>query len=237
MKRYKQLFNEDLEHWIDIKFSDIEKLEEGLRLSDLKKHSGISNLTTKFKNIRSKKVGPGNKSSKLVQMKVNKSKGYITFIFSSTPTNKDEILITNPKNNFKPYKKEYSAYTEMVRIKDIFGLLKTKPGFTSYQDLTIEDIKDVLRGADVSVFCDCFSYHWQGFNYYSSLFDASVFPTNIPPTDKTGPNGKVIGWKSRHNAGDSIVCKHLSMILSQSNLFVNNMASMIYKYLQGQKTT
>ena len=220
---WSALKNQLHEHWIDIKFSDIEKLHEGLRFSDLAKHSGLSNFTKKFQKDRQKKVGSANKSAKLLKnLRVNKSKDYIIFTFASEPTNKDDISITKPKS--MKLIKGYTTYVELVKIKDIFKLLKTNPNFKSYKEVTIDDIKEVLKVCDVALWCDCPSDWYQGHSYYRTLFDASVYENNIEP--------KV--WNHKHNE-NNILCKHLDMIMMQISYFRNLMTSMIYKYLQGQK--
>lgn len=107
-------------------------------------------------------------------------------------------------------------------IEDIFKYLKTKPKFKTYKDITVQDIKDAIKVCSVKVWCDCGSQWWQGFAYYLTMFDASLYPCDIEPKR----------WGKPHNHGDSLVCKHLSLILNSISFYIPIMSGMIYKYLQ-----
>jgi hypothetical protein len=213
MKRYKSIYK----HWIAIKF------EEELRFSDFQKHAGISSFTDVFRKDRQHIKGPGNKSAKLVKMIVNKNKDYIKFLWLSEPTYSFDTQVTKPKS-MKPVKD--NLYTEIVLLQDIFKLLKTKPNFKSYQDISLQDIKEAIKSCNVKVTCDCMSQWWQGFSYYLTQLNASVYDCDIAPKR----------WNKPHNSGDGLVCKHLDLIIGQSMAFwIPIMAGMIKKYLNTNK--
>ena len=194
------------------------KLFEDIRLSDLTKHAGISNLTKGFMKDRLSILG-GKKSGTLLKIKVNEDKDYIDFNFVSKPTYDDEEhFITKPDSMALVPSDEYD---QTIRITNFFGLLKTDPNFISYKDTTIDEIKAVVKNADVKVWCDCPSMHWQGMNYVLSQFDGSLHPTTIAPQK----------WNKKHK-DNNLVCKHLDLILSQISFYINPMSSMIYKYLR-----
>lgn len=205
MKRYKSKY--------------IEKFSEELRLSDLKKHAGLSNFTDKWRKDRQKIKGQGSRSAKIKSMKVNRPKDYITFVFTSEPTYTNKAKAVNT-NNFE-INKNVTVYTQQIRILDFFKLAETKPGYKE-KEMTKKEIKEILEVASVQIFCNCPSFHWQGMNHTVSMFDASIYPTNIPPKR----------WDDYHN-DNNFVCKHLDLLISQGlNIFMNNMTSMINKYIK-----
>jgi hypothetical protein len=218
MKRYKPLFHETHEHWIDIKFSDIEKLEEGLRLSDLKKHSGLSALTTKWMKDRKRLKGAGNKSAKLKQLRVSFKNDYITYIFTSEPTYDKVVKVLKPKA-MKPVRG--TIYQQQIRIKDFFKLAATKPNFQKYHELTQQELKEVLSVADLQVYCNDMSWWWQGMAWVLTKFDASIYPCDIEP--------KV--WSHKHN-DFNFLCKHLSLLINSIDFWLNPMTSMINRYIK-----
>jgi len=202
MKRYNSFFN------------------ESLVLSDLKKHAGISDFTKPFMKDRQRIKGVGTKSAKLVKMKVNKKKGWITFVFLSEPTYTFNTKAVQLKTNNKTMKKD-NLYTQEIRILDIFSLLKTDPNFKNFKSVTIDDIKKVLKSADIKVSCDDPSFWWQGDAWTLTQFDASIVPCDIEPKR----------WNKYHNNGDNFLCKHLSLIFNSIDFYIPIMAGMIYKYL------
>jgi len=213
MKRYEQY-----KEWTTINFKEI--LEEELRLSDFQKHAGISDFTKYWKNQRLKKKGGANISARLVKLKVNRKKDYVTFIFYSAPTYSLTGKVTSPKNNME-LKKESPWYTQEIRILDFFKWAKTTPGYTSAKDLTPENLKEIFKVASIQVFCNDPSYHFQGFNWVTSQFDASIYPTDIEPEY----------WRKWHN-DDGFLCKHLSMLFASINFWLSPMASMLSKYFK-----
>jgi hypothetical protein len=197
------------------------KFSENIRLTDLQKHAGASDFTKDWIEIRRKIKGPGNKSAKLKSMRVNRKSDYIIFIFKSKPTYDAISKAVNPST--MEIDRNVREYTQYLKIKDFFKLAETKPGYNK-KEMTRKEIKEILRVADLQVFCDDPSFHWQGDNYIISLFDGSLYPTNIAPEH----------WKGFHN-DDNFLCKHLSMIINSIDFFLNPMSSMINKYLKGNK--
>ena len=196
------------------------KLDENLRLSDFQRHAGLSNFTKKWKDERQKIKGSANISARLVKLKVNKKKDYVTFVFYSAPTHDFTASVTDPKENMK-IKGEHPFYIQEIRILDFYKWAKTTPGYKSAKQLSVKDLKEILKAADIQVWCNDPSFHWQGDNYIVSQFNASIYPTDIPQKKK----------KKFHN-DDNFVCKHLSMIFAQINFFLNNMCSMLNSYLK-----
>jgi hypothetical protein len=194
-------------------------LMEDLGLLDFMKHYGVSDFTKKFLMDRYAKRKPIQSSYKLKSIMVSEQEDYITFVFDSIPTNtNDQVKVSSPPS--MRLSKSAHRYTEYIRVLDFFKLAETKPGYKKYQ-LSMNEVKDIMRAASIQVWCDCPSFHWQGDNYIASMVNASVYPTKIKPRR----------WNLLHN-DDNFVCKHLSVIFSQIKFWINPMASMINKYLK-----
>lgn len=215
MKRY-----EEIKKWI--------VLEEDLTLSDLKKHAGISDFTKPFMKDRRNLKGIGSKSASLIDCIVNKQDNYVKFDFRSSPTYPtQDHKKTIPKQDFKLVKTP--VYIQELMIVGFFDWLEAWDG----DELTKKDMKDILSLNKLKVFCNCPMYHWQSPNYYMSQeFDGSIYPTNIAPTNIKNSNGTIIGWKARHNSGEALVCKHIDLIISSIDFFLNNMVSMLERKLK-----
>lgn len=207
------------------------RLVEELRMVDLMKHAGISNFTKFWRRERNKLKGAESNQAKLVQVRINKKYGYVDFIFLTAGTYTNDVTETLPKRDFA-LKGGVNDYSMIIRVLDFFKWAQTTPGYKAAKKLSPDELKEIFYAANIKVWCSCPSMHWQGFNYYLSLFDASIFPTEIAPTDKKTRNGKTIGWKSRHNAGDGLVCKHLSGLLAGIKFWWNPMSSTLNKALQ-----
>lgn len=203
MKTYKPIFK-------DYTFS----LEEDIRLTDLSKSAGMSLLTRKFRKARNKKLGAENKTAKLFDVVISKKNGYVTFLFYTEPTSEPEnVMVTKPKSmRLVPD----ALYHPRIRILDFFKLAQTKPGYNSSKELSIAELKEIMDVANIQLWCDCPSFHWQGMNYNISMFDGSVYPTNIPPEH----------WNKYHGE-NQLVCKHLGGITNQFKFFLGPMSSML----------
>ncbi len=214
-ERYKQFF---IEKWVTIRLEDV--LEEELRLSDFQKHAGLSDFTTYWKDERQKIKGAGNKSARLVKLKVNTKKDYVTFVFYSSPTYTPTAKVVSPKSNME-LKKESPWYVQEIRILDFFKWARTTPGYKSAKQLTTRELKDIFEAANIQVFCNDPSFHWQSFNWVLSQFQASIHPTDIAPTY----------WNKIHQ-DNGYICKHLSMIFAGIGFWISPMASMLNRYLK-----
>jgi len=198
-----------------------QELQENLRLSDLTKNVGLSDFSAKFAKARRKKKGAGNKSAKLIEMRVNRKKGYITFIFLQEPTDLFDTKVTKPPSmKLVPS----NLYTQQIRILDFFKLLKTNPNFKNFKDVTIDNIKEVIKNADIKCHCDCPAQYWQGNTYNLSVLDGSIYTTNIPPKY----------WNKYHGDGNQIICKHLQLLFNSIFFWLSPMASTVYKYLKNK---
>jgi sortase (surface protein transpeptidase) len=195
------------------------QLHEELKLSDLKKHAGTSEFTNNFRKKRQSIIGSGAQSVKIKQIRVNRKKDYITFVFTSVPTyKKTSYAVAFPNVD---QQKKVRAYTQEIRVLDFFKWAKTKPGYKE-KDMTIPEIKEILNIASIQLSCNCKSFQFQGMNYILTTFDAAIYPETRPPKR----------WNQYHN-DDNFVCKHLGILLTSGlNIYINNMTSMVNSYLQ-----
>jgi len=192
-------------------------LKEDLRLSDLTKHAGVSDLTRTFMKDRQKIKGAGNISAKLKGTKINRTKDYITFIFTSKPTYSSKAQAVNPAT--LQISKTVRQYEQHIRILDFFKLAETKPGYIE-KEMTWKEIKEILQVASIQVFCNDPSFQFQGDNAILTTFNAAIYPEPRMPQR----------WNIYHN-DDNFLCKHLSLIFRSIDFWINPMTSMINKYI------
>jgi len=206
---YKSIYDKN---WIPI------KLDENLRFSDLMQSAGMSDFTKGFRKKRNALGKRENLVAKLKKLKVNRKKDYITFIFKTKPTKLPAGKV-NPNTNFSLSKAR--VYTMEIRILKFFSWLKSATDLSETGEFTYTDLKEILKVADIQVFCTCPSFHWMGMNYHMSMFDASIHPTDIPPNH----------WDKYHNE-DQFLCKHLGGLTNQFKFYLNPMAGLINKYFK-----
>lgn len=213
MKLYKQLIKK---RWLSI------RLEESLRFTDLMKSASMSSLTKKFSKETNKLMGNPTNHTKLIQARVNKNEDYVTFIFATerTPKYKDNFntQVVDPKT-WTMHKD--NLYTIEIRIMDFFALLDTRP---NKEEITNKDIEDVLFNADIKIWSDVPAFQFQGMNYNMTMFDASIYPENRPPSY----------WNKYHNS-DQFLDKHSAGIINSIKYYIPQMRQMIKKYLKGNK--
>lgn len=198
--------------------SIIERLYEDIRLSDLKGHAGISNLTQPFMKDRRKLKGQNTAS--LIDCIINKQENWIEFQFRSGVTYPSEEPHKKVNKDTLELKKNPSkVYLQYIRIMEFFDWLNTAPDLT---EVDRKDIKEILEVSNIKVFCTCPMFQYQGPNWkISSEFDGSIYPTDIPDPV----------WGPRHN-DDALVCKHIDLILSQIEFWYNPLASTLTKKLK-----
>lgn len=221
MERYRRKF-ESIE--IPLEKNYKLKLEEDLHLKDFTKHSGASDFTKDWIEIRRKIVGAGNKSSKLHSIKVNRKKDYIIFIFKSKPTY-DAVADSFDVNSFAKVKK-VRKYTQRIMVLDFFKYLETKPNYED-ANVTWKEIKECLDVCPIKVDCNCMAQTYQGLSYYLTQLDGAIVPNNIRPRV----------WNKYHDINGDVgfLCKHLSLTFSQISFWANPMTSMLNKYLKQKK--
>lgn len=199
-------------------------LKEFITFSDLKGADTLGNVTRRTRRTRNSELGTENRLAKLVDVNIDTVEDHVTFVFktqATTPIYPDDAAFqkTNP-DNFQLQRNPDKEYELYLRVLNFFEWLRgTKP---DTQEITRQDVKDVIQVNNVQVFSTSPSFHWQGMNANLSQLDGSIYPTDIMPTV----------WKDRQGSDDYLLDKHLYGLVRQINFFDNQMASMLTKRLR-----
>lgn len=197
------------------------KLTEALYFKDLVKSAGMSDFTAKFRKERDKVMGRENRLAKLVECNLDKADNSVTFRFLTPATEK-----YSDKHVFKtvdPITKELVAnpsklYTIDWKVLKFFDWINTTP--LDYP-ITRTDLNELFDIAEIQIWSDSPSFHYQSMNYNLSLIGGSMYPTDIAP--------KV--WNSKHGEY-AFTDKHITGILNNQSFYFNQMASMLTKRLK-----
>jgi hypothetical protein len=216
---------------VDLKRESIESvffgsLKEYVTLSNLKTADVISPLTKRTRSQRNRAVGSENRTAKLVDLNIDTVEDHVTFIFKTTATvpiyPEDSTFKQTDIETFELKRNPSKEYDLYIRVLDFFKWFDAQKQEKDISEITTEDIKRVLEVSNVQVFSTSPSFHWQGFSYWLSQLDGSVYPTNIKPKF----------WDTIHGDGDAFLDKHLYGLLRQIAFFRNQMASMLTKRLK-----
>lgn len=211
------------------------KVLSELTLYDLKDKSNISSFTQKWVKDRNRTTGVGNKSIKLVDMFLDEAENSITFQFLAEATElngkkpnkslgdygeyegeKEEVSPTT----FKIEKNPGKVYELQIKILKFFDWLKVFEG----EEITSKELKDILKVSDVQVFSTSPSFNYQGFNYWLTQLDGSIYPQNIKPEV----------WNKIHGDGVAFLDKHLYSLLRSIDFFIPQMAQKLNSKLKSR---
>jgi hypothetical protein len=212
MKKYRRYRN-----WIVFNLKKL--LEEELRLSDLMKSASMSKFTRKFNRETNASMGNSTNHTKLVQVKINRKKDFVTFYFVTerTPKYKDNfnMMVVDPKTFSL---KQDNLYTIELRVLNFFELLNTRP---DHSTITNKDIEEVLFNSDIQMWSDVPAYEFQGCNYNMTMFKAAIYPENRPPAH----------WNKYHNE-DQFLDKHSAGVINSIKFYIPLMRQMIIKQIK-----
>lgn len=201
-------------------------LSEALTIADLADPEAMSGLTRKFRKERTRIMKGENITAKLVDVFVEEGKGTVIFAFLTEATDKYgpdyEYQEVDPEN-LTLRRNTAKVYEITIEVEDFFEWLDTNP---DKNEITRDDIKDILEVSNVKVFSTSPSLHFQGMNFNLSQMDASRYPTSIPPNE----------WGPRHGGiGNYFVDKHMYGLIRQianRGFFMQQMASSVTKKLK-----
>ena len=236
---------------------DQKKLDEFslAKLAKRKEFKLASPTTRHFSTERRGIMGDAPKSTKLISSKFDKNKDYVTFYFLTEATEKygpnHQYKDTNPSMMFaleRDPSATYEIWIRFFRVSQLSKLSKSRQQKKAFNPnsnkqvqgpanrVSIEEIKAWLWDTDFQVWSNSPSFHWQGFNYNLSKLDASIFPTDIAPTNKhLGASGRpVMGWKDVH--GPALIDKHLLDLFTHIKFFINQMAGSLIKQIREPNT-
>jgi hypothetical protein len=186
-------------------------------LYDLKNNSNkASSITTKFRKQRTNLLGPENRTAKLVDVWVEPKNDSITLIFA-TPATKTPAMQTYPSDGYGLHPNLSGKYIICIEIEKFFSWIHTTP---ETQAITVQDIKDTMRVADVKISNTSPAFYWQGHAWDLTQLDAAIYPVSIPPEV----------WGPRHNF--SLLDKHVLGIINQIDFFIPYIANIVTKKLK-----
>jgi hypothetical protein len=199
------------------------RLEE-ITLYDLADAGNISQFTKRYRQSRTRKMG-GNEAqqAKLVDLVIDEANNSITFQFLTevTPYPEDpdhEWFEADPEADWRLKRNRSKVYEIQIQILNFFDWLDTFEG----EEITQKEIKEILEVSDVKISSTSPSFNWQGFAYWLTQIDASIYPQNIEPTR----------WDAYHGDGEAFLDKHTYGIARSIKFFINQMAQKLNSKLQ-----
>lgn len=218
----------ELTRIIDSSMKVTGRLQEFVTFDDLQNDSSATDFTRNTRRQRNQAVGAESRVAELIDVELNPSDDYVTFQFMTEvtePIYPDDYTFqqTNPTNK-NLQRNTGKTYEIELRILEFFSWLDTRPDDAG--DLTSSDIKDVLDTANVQVWSNAPSYHYQGMNFYASQLDASIYPTDIEP--------QFWNQSHLHGSGPYLLDKHLLGLVKAIKFWRQPMASMLTKRLKSR---
>jgi hypothetical protein len=227
--------------------------EFSLRDLSKRKDFDLASATTRwYSKERTSIEGDAPKSTKLIEVKLNKEKNTIECSLLVTATEKygptHIYKSVNPQKDFAIERDPsglYTIYISFLGLNKLYALAKsrqqkkkfnpqdTRKSNTPVNNISIEEIKAFLTDTDFKIFCDDVSWQYQGANYKLSQLGGALWPTNIPPTHKhLGPDGKTrMGWLDIHPM-NSILTKHTLEFFVHIKFFLNQIAGSVLKQIR-----
>ena len=182
-----------------------------LTLADLQDQ--LSNITRNFRKDRNRIKGGESTIAKAIDFERPDR-----FIFLTEPTNSFNTKVVN-SNTFDL--QQSNAYTMELQVLDMQEFKKD-----DYLSLGDQSLREILSDSKIRVWCDCASFHFQGFNYKLSRKNASIHPTQIKPEI----------WGLYH-PGEIVICKHLGGLLNSLMFFVPAMLNKLRSRTLGENLT
>lgn len=210
-------------------------LREFVTLKDLKAPEAMSDFTRNTRAQRKQAMKDDGKGSdeqfyaSLLECEVDEVDDSVTFKFLTEATEpiyppNSKFKQTDPTKNFSLEGNPSKTYEIHIKILEFFTWLKGTRPDDDTSDISRQEIIDVLDVANIQVFSNDPSFHWQGINYFLSQIDGSIYPTNIAP--------KVWNAPHLHGDGQAFVTKHIAGVFNQIGFFEQQMASMLTKRLR-----
>jgi len=207
-----------------------------ISLYDLADAGNASDFTQTWRKDRNRVMGAENITAKLVDCVINEAEGSVTFQFLTSAT---ELGAKAPNDNIGSSYRFYStdkmevdpsslslnrnrAKVYEIQVK-ILGALEWIEAFEG-ESIGQKEMKEILEVSDVQVFSTSPSFQFQGFNYWLTQLDASMYPESRRPQR----------WDAFHGDGEAFLDKHLYGLMRQIKFFINQMAAMLSKKLKSR---
>lgn len=157
----------------------------------------MSAITQKYRKVRQSLKGQESKVAQVVDFKFPG-----TWIFLTEATYRFDTQVVDPRTLSAKFKNS-NVYAPTIEVVDFSKWIDNK-----YLDLGAKELQRIMMEADVRLWCDCPSFHYQGFNYKLAQLGAAIHPTSIP--DEI--------WRGRHGS-QGLVCKHWGGLLPYMSTF------------------
>jgi hypothetical protein len=194
------------------------KLDE-ITLFDLRDKDIVSDTTKKYQKIRKDLNKGANINTKLISVDIEDKKDILFKFLTEATEDGTKKFDVNPVD-FSISENPSKTYEIWLKFPNAIELLDLQDKTT----IDRKDIKSLLEASDVQIWDSNPSFQYQGFNYWDSQLDASIFPTNIKPKR----------WNKTHGDGQAFLTKHLAQLFSQIQFFLNPMSSMLQKKLRDE---
>lgn len=214
-ERYKPIFEsndscghnhvhgESCGHGKSINDSPTFKLEE-LTVLDFKS-GALDDFRMQFRRDRTGITGVETQSAKMLSaVKKNKGKD-VLFTWKTIPTYKPAQK-TKPKSGFALTNAQ--SYQMQVLFIDFYEYMEKVFETNTTEGLKLSQFREIANAVDVKLSCLCPAWHFGGYNYELTQFNASLYPTNIPNPDWTQ---RLKDWASESGQSGTmgLLCKHL----------------------------
>ncbi len=199
------------------------KLEE-LTLDAFRVKDIISSTTQKYKDERKTVQGVANKNTKFILSEIEGNDVIFKFLLEATEKYpKDHVFkVVNPSTKeVEPEpSKTYELWIKMKKVLGENGWLDALG--LGNKELTMNNIKELFDVADIEWWVNDMSFLFQGFQYWLTQLDASIFPENRKPKR----------WDKIHGDGQAFTTKHMAQVIDQLPFFRNIMASSLTTLLR-----
>lgn len=219
-------------------FSCQNKLDE-LTIQDLRNYDAYtSNLTQKYKDIRTSFQGQSVKNTKLLDTQVIEETGSLRFVFLTEATEtkgkkttshfvagevktafdrEEDKLVDNPSNTYDMY----------LQLENVFpnSFYKGLSWLEVYNGEEVNEkmMKDLLEVCDVKIWDSTPAMQYQGFLYRLSQVDSAIYKETRPDTF----------WRKKHGS-QALLDKHFSQLFTDMGMFLNLMLSSFIKVCRKQ---
>lgn len=113
-------------------------------------------------------------------------------------------------------------YYLQLEVEDVNQWLNTYP---NKKEVTVQDMKDILKVADVKIWSEAPSFYWQGMAANLTHLDAAIYPVDIDPKF----------WNQSDRHGDVyFLDKHLRNLIAGIGFWYSPMAAMLTRQLRLQ---
>ncbi len=187
------------------------RIDNSLELAELVGHA--SQFTKDKKAERGRIMGQESRIVKLAFTELSERDDTCTWVFM-TPATRDgkKKQEVHPSADFRLVDNPTNVYTLYLRAENVFKTLDIFKEEVVEETFKLSEMSALVDLLQFKIFSTSPSLHYQGMNYNLSVFDASIFPTNIKPKQ----------WDKIH--GFSFLDKHWLALLNYYKVYLNQMA-------------